>query len=412
MDAELFDCLQVNLAEYADHLHGTDTHLLLGATLRFQPVPVPGRGPGIGELPTVERTAREQLTEAARRLGLVVGEPYPVAGAADITPASGCYVVADAFHLPWVPYYRQRHMEHSFLVEKGGTGTDGVLVRDSYHNETPWGVARPGQWKLSRQEFAAAVPGPALVADLGAAPGGCVELAPEVDFAAPDAVDAYADAYRQHPDRAGALERLTLETWLLARSRKLHAAFLRHTGKLPADEALQEHLAAWDKLTEQVYLAHRRVERGRPEPQGLADRVAALLRADLRAFGYGGASGRGASGCGGAPVPDLAAVPSSTSELPSVPVELRRSVAAAAAQVLGVDPAALLAGAVFDSLPSFSSFRVVEIVELLERELGIEFAADDLAPENLHHVDAVCRVIQRSNDGGAPRALALNGEGR
>ncbi|MFK4065415.1 hypothetical protein [Streptomyces sp. NPDC029674] len=393
MDAELFDCLQVNLAAHADRLHGAGTHLLLGAALRFRPAPGP-----LG-LPTVERGVRAQLAEATRRLGLVADQAYLASSAADLTPADSCYVVADAFHLPWVPYYRQRHMEHSFLLENDGT--DGVLVRDSYHNETPWGIARPGRWTLTRQEFAAAVPGPALAVRLGAAPGGPPDAAtPEADFADPHAVDAYADAYLQHPDRTAALRQLTLETWLLARDRELHAAHLRHTGRLPDGDALPGHLAAWKKLTEQVYLAHRRVERGRPEPQGLTGRLTALLHADLRIFGHGKGVG---------PVAVAAGTPEPA---PDVPEELRRAVAATAARVLGTDEATLLAGAAFDSVPSFSSFRVVEIVERLESELGIEFAADDLAPENLHHVDAVCRVIHRSNDGGAPRALALDGEGR
>ncbi|WP_399930838.1 hypothetical protein [Streptomyces kanamyceticus] len=392
MDAELFDCLQVNLAAHADRLHGAGTHLLLGAGLRFRPAPGP-----LG-LPTVERGVRAQLTEATRRLGLMAGEPHTAASAADLTPADGCYVVADAFHLPWVPYYRQRHMEHSFLLENDGR--DGVLIRDSYHNETPWGIARPGRWTLTRQEFAAAVPGPALAVRLeaGHAPAA---TGPEADFADPHAVDAYADAYRQHPDRTAALRQLTLETWLLARARELHAAYLRHTGRLPDGDAPQAHLTAWKKLTEQVYLAHRRVERGRPEPQGLTGRLAALLHADPRIFGHS---------TGLEPTAPAARTPEPQPH--GVPEDLRRAVAATAARVLGTDEATLLAGAAFDSVPSFSSFRVVEIVERLESELGIEFAADDLAPENLHHVDAVCRVVRRSNDGGAPRALALDGEGR
>ncbi|GAA3486960.1 acyl carrier protein [Streptomyces cremeus] len=399
MDAELFDCLQVNLAAHADRLHGAGTHLLLGAGLRFRPAPGP-----LG-LPTVERGVRAQLTEATRRLGLVAGEPHTAASAADLTPADGCYVVADAFHLPWVPYYRQRHMEHSFLLENDGT--DGVLIRDSYHNETPWGIAKPGRWTLTRQEFAAAVPGPALAVRLGAAQPGAghggspAAAEPETDFADPSAVDAYADAYRRHPDRVAALTRLTLETWLLARARALHAAYLCHTGRLPDGDAPRAHLTAWKKLTEQVYLAHRRVERGRPEPQGLTDRLAALLHADPRVFGHGAE-----------PVSAASAVRTAEPRTPDVPEGLRSAVAATAARVLGTDEATLLAGAAFDSVPSFSSFRVVEIVERLESELGIEFAADDLVPENLHHVDAVCRVVQRSNDGGARRALALDGEGR
>ena len=44
-------------------------------------------------------------------------------------------------------------------------------------------------------------------------------------------------------------------------------------------------------------------------------------------------------------------------------------------------------------IPGFSSFRMMEIVERLESDLGVEFAAEDLVPEKLTHVDGLCRAV-------------------
>ncbi|MFD7658935.1 phosphopantetheine-binding protein [Actinosynnema sp. NPDC059797] len=345
--AELLDCLQANLALLADRRHGPGRHLALGARLRFAPVPGPDG------LPTVERTLDDHLLDARHLLGLAVTGRWEAATAADLPPDL-VYVVADAFHLPWVPYRGHEHMDHSFLVE---AGPDGFAVHDAYHNDTRWGPARPGRWELSAAELSAAIPDGARVFRLEPVdPPAAVR--PRQDHAEPDVVDAYVRAYREHPDRVAALGRLTLETWLLARSRRLHAACHDE----PA--AFEEHVRQWGALAEQTYLAYRRVARGRPEPPGVLPRLADLLAADRVVFDG-----------------------------------LRREVAAVVARVLKVDPAEVLAGEPFPSFPSFSSFRVVDIVERLESALGVEFDADDLVPENLHRLDDLCRLVSRSSGG-------------
>ncbi|MDY0816378.1 hypothetical protein [Kitasatospora purpeofusca] len=393
---ELFDCLQVNLALLADRWHGAGTHLGLGATLRFTPVI------GADGLPTVARTVEQHLADARSALGIEVRSLHRTSGAAGIPLTEGCYVVADAYHLPWVPYFRRRHLEHSFLAETGGpdgpdgvigaSGPDGVSVVDGYHNDTPWGSARPGLWTLSAQDLLAAVPGPALVAELAPATGGPGAVAATADLAGPEAVDAYVDAYARHPDRNAALGRLTLETWFLARSRRLHAAFLAESGAAP-DSAADAHVRAWGALTEQTYLAARRVERGRTEPPGLLPRLREQLHADGAVLGPAPA----------APAVDGAAGPSAATG-----AELRGAVAGVAAAVLGTAVGPLLAGQSLAEVPQFSSFRIVEIIERLEEELRFEFDAADLVPENLHDIDAICAIVRRSPSAGP--ALARLGE--
>ncbi len=133
---ELFDCLQANIAVLADRWHGTGTHLRLGSTLRFRPVT------GADGLPSVERTAEECLADSRRGLGIAVRALHRTPAADRLCPAEGCYVVSDAYHLPWVPYFEQRHMDHSFLAE--ASDVDGVQVVDGYHNETPMGQRTSG----------------------------------------------------------------------------------------------------------------------------------------------------------------------------------------------------------------------------------------------------------------------------
>lgn len=173
LDHRLFDCVQVNLAELADRLHGDGTHLALGRVLRFWP------RPGADGLPTVEPRVDAHVTESATLLGMRVTRRERVDGADGLAPGPGCYVVADAYHLPWVPYFHEQHLEHSFLVEPAD---DGVTVVDGYHNDTQWGAARPGRWTLGHAEFAEALPEGALTFDL-VADGSATERTPLVELA-------------------------------------------------------------------------------------------------------------------------------------------------------------------------------------------------------------------------------------
>ncbi|MEU9256506.1 hypothetical protein AB0D66_32470, partial [Streptomyces sp. NPDC048270] len=135
------------------------------------------------------------------------------------------------------------------------------------------------------------------------------------------------------------------------------------------------HQRRWDLVVEQSYLAHRRVARGRTEPPGVLDRLAAALAADAAAFAV--------------PAPQAEADPA-----------LRDAVAGIAAAVLGAPRQSLLEGAEFTAFPTFSSFRLVELIERVERDLDIELDADELIPENLRRVDDLCQIATR------PRAAA------
>ncbi|WP_259454476.1 acyl carrier protein [Streptomyces ginkgonis] len=349
--AELLDCVQSNLAVLADRGYGAGTHLALGATLRFRPSPGPAALPtveppltaelaGIGRLGLAEaarlhRPDRDALVELAREYGTV-------------------YVLADAYDMPWLPYHGRRRMEHSYLVEYA---PDAAQVTDAYHNRTPWGTAEPQRLRTGWDRL----PASSLALALVPASAGVPDLPPALDLGP---ADGYLAAYADHPDRVTALERLTVETWLLARSRKLHAAFRARYG-LPCGAQGEEQLRRWDRLAEQTFLALRRVERGRPEPQRLLGDLAAVLAADRTVFALpGGPAGDG----------------------------LRTTVARVVASVTGCAPETVLRSGDLTELPGFDSFRVVEIVERLEEHLGTAFDPEDLLPENLHRLDDLCRL--------------------
>ncbi|MFJ4877312.1 hypothetical protein ACIP93_19120 [Streptomyces sp. NPDC088745] len=373
LHAELMDCLQTNLAWLARAEHGVSP-LVLGARLEFAP------RTGSGRLPTVEADTDTHVERTAGALGLSLTERHVLPPRAAIPPTGPdtVYVIADAYHLPWVPYHGHTHMDHSFLLARDDSGR--AVVRDGYHNDTPHGPARPGAWTLTEEELAAALPDGARV--YRTTHTGVPRAATEVVPATAAAVEPYVRAYREHPDRAEALAQLTLETWLLARARRLHAA--HRAAATGPGAAVEEHLTAWGKLTEQTFLAHRRVQRGRPEPTGPLERLAELLYADARVFTAPAPAGETPRGTG-------------TAETgPPDTDTLRTAVAEEAAAVLRVPAAELLAGRALTEVPGFSSFRMIDIVERIEGRLAIEFDADDLVPENLHDLSGLCRITARA----------------
>lgn len=67
-----------------------------------------------------------------------------------------------------------------------------------------------------------------------------------------------------------------------------------------------------------------------------------------------------------------------------------------ASTVLAVDPATLSSTRTLTELPTFSSFRVVDIVERVEQSLGVEVDAALLTPDNLHDLAGLCGVFLRT----------------
>ncbi|WP_256105810.1 acyl carrier protein [Streptomyces sp. ODS05-4] len=385
IDTTALDCVQVNAAVLADAAHGAGAHLELGGRLRF-----PVRAAAPGALPTVEQPPAEQIEQMAGPLRLALDTGTPVTDGTvlmDLLPKDGSalYVVGDAYRMPWLPYHGHQHMDHSVLLRAvdGGARVEAV---DAYDNETPYGRAEPVVCVYPRSQAAALFDGsPAVPVTARPLPAEPEPLSRVLGRNAGDAAlllageapERYAAAFRDHPDQKTACGALLLETWLLNRSRRLHAAWVAHHAPGSAHaEAAAERAAAWDELTGQCYLASRRVERGRPVPPQIHTALARLLRADAETA--------------------VQAVPREPGETMPDPTSIRRTVTSTVADVLGTDPEAVAATDDLSRLEGFASFQMVETVERLEDAYGVEFAPTDLQPAVLRSVDGLVDLLLRT----------------
>ncbi|HET8684412.1 MAG TPA: acyl carrier protein [Micromonosporaceae bacterium] len=390
--ADAMDCLDVNLATLADHHHGAGTHLSLGADLAWRP-----REDGAG-LPTVETTLDEHLSRAGDLLGLRVAARFPDLTAGSLAELAGMadplYVTGDAYAMPWLPYAGRRHMEHSFLLRRGRTD---FLVLDAYHNDTPWGSHRPAVWQ---------VPAPALAAMLAAGAAGlhlvpgdppALDAAalraaqPAAARAAAGRIPEYVGRLRDHPDRVRVMARVTLDVWLLARARRLHAAWLAADPHVPPGvvDAARTHATAWAGLASQSYVAQRRVERGSAEPPAVLQTLERLLRDDV-VFAARLADGApaGAAPAEGVPAPGPGAG--------GLSARVRDAVVCALCEMFGTRPAMVTAEDNLRTVPGFSSFGLVGAIERAERQLGVELDPDDLTADNLGDLATLCAIFERA----------------
>lgn len=390
IDTTALDCVQVNAAVLADAAHGPGTHLRLGARPRFAPrVPHPGR------LPTVEQPPPEQIRSMEQPLGLTLEAGPTVTRGEELLrllPEDGSplYVVADAHRMPWLPYHGHQHMDHSVLLRsvEGGARVEAV---DAYDNETPYGRAEPVVCVLERAEVATLFDGsPAIPVTVCHAPPALTDVPRTLEDNAreaarlleDDAAGRYTAAFRDHPDQSEACNALLLETWLLNRSRRLHAAWTARS--LPGSalaRATAEQAAAWDALAGQCYLAVRRVQRGRPAPPHIHTTLTELLRADAR-FAVEAAR----PGTGGA--------------MHHQPAQVRETVVDTVADVLGTHRETVAAIDDLSRLDGFASFQMVETVERLEDAYNVQFAPGDLEPAALRRVGGLVDLILRTAGAG------------
>lgn len=208
-------------------------------------------------------------------------------------------LVGDAFCLPWLPYAGHEHMDHGFVLtglgaDDGAEGPASDLIAhiaDPYRNVTEWGAAEPLATRLPLGELAPALAGgrwAVLVAAPATAP-----TPPQHRIAAnATAILAAADGggyQRFIADHQQAelsqLQSLSLQTWLLARNRALHARWL--AGLAP--ELVHPSLAGrfeteinggWQRAMEMSYIALRRVRSGRRAPGAAIAAVEAVARAE------------------------------------------------------------------------------------------------------------------------------------
>lgn len=361
VSAEALDCLQVNLALLVDRHRGAGAHLVLGAAPRFEV------GAGLGD----------RLAQAHDLAGLRVARRFTeVDGArlAELAAEHGVvYAVADVHDLAWTPYAGRRHEEHSFLVCSDCSDGSGstVSVVDAYHDETPWGPARPGTWRLEPADLAGLPPSTVFVFDVDdvvAVPAAVRHR--ENAVAERSIVDSFV---ADRPD-------IVQDVWLLGRSRELYALWLASLPDTPVEvvAAARSHATAVAALAGRLFVAGRR---GAAVPGELLDALRELLRADADLV---------AAVAAGTAAP-VAAVVSSVDDGAARPVVL-----AAIAAVLRIDEADVLAAGSLRELPGFNSFRLVEIIERSEGLLGVELSDEDFTPDTLTHAAALCAAFAKA----------------
>lgn len=381
--AAALDCLQSTLAVLADRAWGTGAHLGLGQDWRL-PDTAAATG-GHLQVSLLDRLAQ------ANRIGLSSTPPHGITDPAELRTrlATGTplYIVADAYDLPWVPYAGRRHMPHSLLVSASASGAGPYIIVDAYHNDTEWGEARPGAWRLSGPTFDRVFGNGAVAVTIEPAAADVVSPAKMAILAANAArariagehIDGYHAAVRRRAGQPGAGQQLVLDIWVVSRERQLHAYWL---GAEPAADPAAADLAArhathWRSLATRSYVAMRRTG-GAYLGDGLVDDIARQLHADA------------------ALAIDLAGTASPASENHALGASLDRAVARAVLDALrhtlGLDEPTIRGAGTLRDLPGLDSFRLVDVIDRIERQLGVRLPAD-FTGEHLRDVDGLCRLF-------------------
>jgi hypothetical protein len=251
-----------------------------------------------GEPPTVDLPPHDQDDLLARRTGLRPSWT-PIGSVAEATPCwysalrdgDPVVLVGDAYGLPWLPYYRHEHMEHGFVL--AGLDADGTAqVVDPYQNATEWGRATPVATRLPLAALGEALSG-GRWAVLRRVPPTAAARPPQRQITANACAVLAADragAYRRFVSYHSAtgvreLENLTLQTWLLARNRGLHAGWVANlpNGTVTPDvvDRFRALDAGWRRAAETSYLALRRVRAGRQAPGAALAALTAVTAAEV-----------------------------------------------------------------------------------------------------------------------------------
>lgn len=295
VDSAYLDCVSDTLALLLAERGVADVRAPFAADWRFDLVTEPGGRLG----PALPPADQDELL--AHRTGWrprwqPATEPGADARAWHATLSAGTplAVVADAFHLPWLPYHGHEHMEHGFVVEAIEAGDDPVVtVVDPYDNVTQWGPAVPTRTAITLSDLSPALPGGRWGFLQSAGPGHTRRPADVVLDNARAITEAGQDGrYERFIDQYRALTEadlthLALQTWLLRRSRGLHRLWLAGLRPGTVAACTAELFAgvetAWQRAGESAYVALRRVTRGRAAPPGALDTLRAAAAAELAA---------------------------------------------------------------------------------------------------------------------------------
>jgi hypothetical protein len=196
-------------------------------------------------------------------------------------------LIGDAFHLPWLPYQGHEHMDHGFVLvalhaareDRGDTAAGDLTahILDPYDNITEWGAARPLATRLPISDLSPAFSDGRWAVLVPVRPAEPTDPAAQIEAnAAAILASAEQGLYQRFAEchqQSGltGIQSMSLQTWLLARNRALHARWLTVLSPAViapslADRFLTEVCGGWQRAMEMAYVALRRVRSGRAAP--------------------------------------------------------------------------------------------------------------------------------------------------
>ncbi len=305
IDTALLDCVTDDLALLLAHAgvenvpevlgHRWELRLATRAGVPRVELPAPERDDVVAEMTGLRPTWRH----GPATTGSAVGAAATVdAWRDELAAGRPVLVVADAYHLPWVPYHGHEHMDHGYVVERIDGGRSGATLRivDPYDNVTPYGRARPTTAVADAGGPAATTTVAWATLQPSGAPARALDVPGRLRRNARQILDAEAGQARDQlvtgetDTDPSAVENLALQTWLLTRDRALHARWLAHldpVGDTARWTALvtafaDEIVPAWHRAAEMTYLAQRRARAGKRVPSAGRDAVSAVLAVEAR----------------------------------------------------------------------------------------------------------------------------------
>jgi len=263
---ENYDCVVGNIAKFL-LLQGHDPDLAVGSVLSFEPS-VAGDGCW-----TLDQVSARQIEVIAALPGVTIdakeGLHLPPRRHASV-------VVGDGRDMSWTPYFNNESLEHGFLCLPVD---DGFVGYDAYNTITQYGPARPQI--IPTEEWTKIVPWRSILVS-EVEPGTDLRVLTPVTHRADEVfVERYLEAIRRQTQ---ALEKLAVDTWILARARSVNLAFARKTGRTTLEQACAVSQRAWAKASEAVYVALQRKNRGKPYPQVFKEAIATAIMGEATLF--------------------------------------------------------------------------------------------------------------------------------
>lgn len=366
--ADALDCLQTSFALLADRAYGDTAHLALGSRWSF-PFELPTWGADRDQ-----RALQARIDQAAdlihlrvegRWTGLTGGQVHKLA-------QDYLYVVADAFDMEWCPYFRKSHMQHSFLV-LAVPGDEAALVIDGYSNDTEWGTARPVVKSMSVEALntVCGTGADALAIRHGRLPVIDVNRAVETiavrQLKDRSVVERYVAAARAQARDPAAFQNLVLDIWTFGRERLLYELWLE---KVQPPYANCTQVVRWQQLAARSYVGLRRAERGRGVDHSLVDALVDECAALLL-------------------TPECSDTSRAANQLTHEDSSIvQLTLQTALRTILGAQEP-LERSATLRSIPGFDSFKLIDIIDAVEEQLGVAVPPERFAQANFQTVQSL-----------------------